>query len=269
MRVQPRPSLAWAIGIGYAILFLVLELIMGVGYDVIGATTDNIIKGIVVPVAIGALVLAVVTTALGWWRPVLRELPESSPPRPPRWLLAVPILVFIGVLLGIDYGNLGNMGGAMILWLAIGTALVGFSEEIAYRGLAVVGFRGGYGEVKVWLFSAILFGLLHGVNVILGQGAGPTIQQVIFAFVLGSVFYAIRRITGTIIIPMVIHAIWDFGSFTHVAGKATGVVDRVDLTAAGLSAIQQLLVLVAVILVIVGATRILGTKKHVAQHARA
>lgn len=259
MRVQPRPSLAWAIGIGYAILFLVLELIMGVGYDVIGATTDNIIKGIVIPVAVGALVLAVVTTALGWWRPVLRELPESSPPRPPRWLLAVPILVFIGTLLGIDYGNLGNMGGAMIMWLAIGTALVGFSEEIAYRGLAVVGFRGGYSEVKVWLFSAILFGLLHGVNVVLGQGAGPTIQQVIFAFVLGSVFYAIRRITGTIIIPMVIHAIWDFGSFTHVAGKATGVVERVDLTAAGLSFLQQVLVFVAVVPVIVGAKRILAS----------
>jgi hypothetical protein len=269
MRVKPRPSVAWIIGIGYAVLFLVLELIMGVGYDVIGATTGNIIKGIVVPVAVGALVLAVVTTALGWWRPVLWELPESSPPRPPRWLLAVPILVFIGVLLGIDYGNLGNMGGAMILWLAIGTAMVGFSEEIAYRGLAVVGFRGGYSEVKVWLFSAILFGLLHGVNVVLGQGAGPTIQQVIFAFVLGSVFYAIRRITGTIIIPMVIHAIWDFGSFTHVAGKATGVVERVDLTAAGMSMLQQVLVFVAVILVIIGATRILGTNKHAAQRARA
>ena len=82
-------------------------------------------------------------------------------------------------------------------------------------------------------------------------------------------FYSIRRITGTIIIPMVIHAIWDFGSFTHVAGKATGVVDQVDLAAAGLSMVQQLLVLVAVILCIVGATRILGTKKHVAQHAQA
>jgi len=31
MRIEPRPSLAWAMGIGYAILFLVLEKIMGVG----------------------------------------------------------------------------------------------------------------------------------------------------------------------------------------------------------------------------------------------
>jgi hypothetical protein len=79
MRIQPRPSLAWAIGIDY---------------DKIGTTTDTIVKGIVVPVAIGSLVLVVVTTLLGWWRPVLRELP-TDPPRPPRWLLVVPILVFI------------------------------------------------------------------------------------------------------------------------------------------------------------------------------
>ena len=38
----------------------------------------------------------------------------TDPARPPRWLLAVPILVFIAVLLGIDYGNLGDMGAAVI-----------------------------------------------------------------------------------------------------------------------------------------------------------
>jgi membrane protease YdiL (CAAX protease family) len=257
MRIQPRPSLAWAIGIGYAILFLVLEKVMGVGYDVIGTTTDSIVKGIVVPVGVGAVVLVIVTTWLGWWRPALRELP-TDPPRPPRWLLAVPILVFIATLLGIDYGNLGDMGAAMILWLAIGTALVGFSEEIAYRGLAVVGFRGGYSEVKVWLFTSILFGLLHGVNVILGQGAVLTVRQVVFAFVLGSVFYAIRRISGTIVVVMVLHALWDFGSFTHVAGKATGAAAvQTNIATAGAGLLQSLLVFIAIILVIIGAKKIL------------
>ena len=141
MRVSPRPAIAWAIGIGYALLFLGLEAIVGIDYDTIGTTTDSIVKGIVLPLVVGSIVLIIVTTWLGWWRPVLRELP-NYPPRPPSWLLAVPILVFIAVLLGIDYGNLGNMGAAMILWLALGTALVGFSEEITYRGLALVGFRG-------------------------------------------------------------------------------------------------------------------------------
>ena len=259
MRIQPRPSLAWAIGIGYPLLFLVLEKIIGIDYDKIGTTTDTIVKGIVVPVAIGTLVLVVVTTLLGWWRPVLRELP-TDPARPPRWLLAVPILVFIATLLGIDYGNLGDMGAAMILWLAIGTALVGFSEEITYRGLALVGFRGGYSEVKVWLFTSLLFGLLHGVNLILGQGAVLTVRQIFFAFVLGSIFYAVRRISGTIVVVMVIHALWDFGSFSHVAGKAGAVAAKIDIATAGAGLLQSLLVLIAVILVIVGAKKILRPK---------
>lgn len=258
MRVQPRPSLAWIIGIGYALLFLGLEAIAGIDYDTIGTTTDTIVKGIVVPLAVGSIVLIIVTTWLGWWRPVLRELP-TDPPRPPRWLLAVPILVFIATLLGIDYGNLGDMGAAMILWLALGTALVGFSEEITYRGLALVGFRGGYSEVKVWLLTSLLFGLLHGVNLVLGQGAVPTIRQFFFAFILGSVFYAIRRISGTIVVVMVLHALWDFGSFSHVAGKATtgAAAVQTDIATAGAGLLQSLLVLIAIVLIIVGAKKIL------------
>jgi len=261
MRIRPRPSLAFGIAVGYALLFLALEAIMGVGYDEIGTTTDSIVKGIVVPVGIVAVVLIVVTTWLGWWRPALRELP-TDPARPPRWLLIVPILVFIATLLGIDFSNLGDMGAAMILWLAIGTALVGFSEEIAYRGLAVVGFRGGYSEVRVWLFTSILFGLLHGVNVVLGQGAVLTVRQVIFAFVIGSVFYAIRRISGTIVVAMVVHALWDFGTFTHVAGKTAGAAAaQTDIpTGAAAAGAQTLLMFVAIILVIVGAKKILKPK---------
>jgi len=260
MRVQPRPGLAWAIAIGYAILFLVLEKIMGVGYDVIGSTTSNIVKGIVVPLVVCAVVLIIVTTLLGWWRPVLRELP-TGPARPPRWMMAVPILVFIATLLGVDYGNLGNMGAAMILWLAVGTALVGFSEEITYRGLALVGFRGRYGEVRVWFLTSLLFGLLHGMNFFLGQGAALTVREIILAFVFGSVFYAIRRISGTIVVAMIIHALWDFGTFTHVAGKTTGAASaQANIATAGMGLLQNLFVLVAIVLVLVGARKILRPK---------
>ncbi len=126
----------------------------------------------------------------------------------------------------------------------------------------LVGFRGGYSEVKVWLFTSILFGLLHGVNVVLGQGAVLTVRQVIFAFVIGSVFYAIRRICGTIVVAMVVHALWDFGTFTHVAGKTAGAAAaQTDIpTGAAAAGLQSLLMLVAIILVIVGAKKILKPK---------
>ena len=259
MRVKPRPSLAFAIGLGYAVLFLVLELIVNIDYDKIGESTHNVIRGVVIPVAIGSLVLAILTTVLGWWRPVLSEQP-SDPPRPPRWMLVIPGLVLLIGLVGIPYGDLGDIGGSFLLWLAIGTLLVGFSEELVFRGLAVVGFRGGYSEVRVWLWSSILFGLLHGVNLVLGQGAVLTVRQVVTAFVLGSIFYAIRRTTGTIIVGMVLHGLWDFSTFANekAAGAAT---DRsIDVGTAGVALGQSLLTFAAVVLFIVGAKR-LFTKK--------
>jgi hypothetical protein len=63
MRVRPHPSLGWIVGVGYALLFLALEAIMGIGYDQIGATAGNIIRGIVIPLAVASLVLVVVTSS--------------------------------------------------------------------------------------------------------------------------------------------------------------------------------------------------------------
>ena len=89
------------------------------------------------------------------------------------------------------------------------------------------------------------------------------LRQVLYAFVLGSVFYAIRRISGTIIVPMVIHALWDFGTFSTVAGKPTGAATAgMNLAMAGLGMIGRLLVLAAIICVIIGTMRILATKKR-------
>jgi len=260
MRVKPRPSLAFAIGIGYGLLFLVLELVVNVDYDKVGDNTHNIIRAIVIPLAIGSTILAVLTTALGWWRPVLREQP-SDPPKPPRWMLAIPILVLAVGLVGIPYGHLGDLGASYLLWLALGTLMVGFSEEITYRGLAVVGFRGGYSEVRVWLWSSILFGLLHGINVVLGQGAVMTVRQVVLAFVIGSIFYAVRRTTGAIIVAMVLHGLWDFSTFSHAAatgGSSAGTATDVGTTGIGL--VQSLLMLAMVVLFIIGAKRLLSAK---------
>ena len=106
--------------------------------------------------------------------------------------------------------------------MALGTALVGFSEELLTRGLMIVGFRGTLSEVWVWFLSSLLFGLLHGLNVFFGQSIGATLHQIVFAFVLGTAFYVTRRVTGLLVVTMVIHAIWDFGALgtEHTGGDA-------------------------------------------------
>ena len=94
----------------------------------------------------------------------------------------------------------------------MGVALVGFSEELVTRGLALVGFRARFSEVGSWLLTSVLFGLIHGLNLFFGQDLVATLRQIGLAFVLASALYVARMSTGTLVTAMVIHALWDFGS---------------------------------------------------------
>ncbi len=240
LKVKPTALIGFAVGIGYALLFTVMELIMKVPYTDIGKTSDSVLRGVVIPLVVCAVVMAALTTFLGWWRPVMREKPLGV-----KWLWAIPVLLGLMVLAGIDYTQLGAVGAPFLLSLALGTALVGFNEEIAYRGVALVAFRGQYKEVLAWFWTSLMFGLLHGANVVLGQPLVPTIRQVVLAFLLGTVFYVARRVTGSLLFLMVIHALWDFGTFTFVGGlEATG---KVAFNPAALATLPLLLVMLVMI----------------------
>ena len=70
-----------------------------------------------------------------------------------------------------------------------------------------------YGQSGAWVLSSAAFGLLHGLTIFTGQALGQTVQQILLAFVSGSGFYLIRRMTGLLVVCMVIHGLWDFSSF--------------------------------------------------------
>jgi hypothetical protein len=248
LRVKPSALIGYGIAIGYVVLFTVLEKLIGPAYTEIGKTSGSILNGIVIPLAICGVVMAVLTTLLGWWRPTLREKPLGV-----KWMWAIPVVLVLIVLSGVNYSQLGALGGTFLGWLAIGTLLVGFNEEITYRGLSVVAFRGAYNEVWVWLLTSLFFGLLHGANIVLGQDVVTTIRQIVFAFVLGSVFYVVRRVTGSLVFLMIIHALWDFGSFTWMGGlEATNATSI--LVAARFPLLIALLVMSAI-----GAKRLFTT----------
>lgn len=215
--VRPRPLIGVLIGIGYAVFFLVVQLIMGVDYDEIGDTLTNVVKGILIPVGLGAVLIAVVATLLGWWRPALFEQAVG-----PKWRWLVPALMIVSIAISLATSDWGIQSVGFITVLLIGTMLVGFSEEMVFRGLTLVGLRGGLSEVWVWFGTSALFGLVHGVNAFTGQGFAPTVQQIVFAFVFGSVFYVIRRVSGTLILCMVLHGFWDFSTFLRSGDDVSG-----------------------------------------------
>ncbi len=263
-RVKPTALIGFGIAVGYAVLFLVLEHFIGPPYTEIGKTADSILWGIVIPLAICTVVTAGLTTWLGWWRPVLREKPLGV-----KWMWAIPIVLGLMVLMDIDWAQISVLSGTYLLLLAIGTLLVGFNEEIVYRGLSLVAFRGAYREVYVWLATSILFGLLHGANVFLGQALVPTLQQIGFAFVLGSVFYVVRRVTGSLAVLMVLHALWDFGSFTWAGAFAVTkvgpvVVAQTTVWAGVLVAARTPLQIALVIMCLIGAKKLFSTPVEMA-----
>ena len=249
LRITPRPSIAWAIGLLYGPAFIALLLVSGVDYDTIADSTHNFVRAVVVTMAILTVAVIALTTWLGWWRPVLRD------DRPaPRWMISIPIVFAIAILAGIDYGRVADLQTSFLLWAAVGTLMVGFCEEMVYRGLAVVGFREGYSEVRVWLFSSLLFMLLHAWNLIAGQSLPATLFQLGFTFVLGSILYAVRRTTGTLVIPILLHAGWDWTSFTGASDAFKNAADLVDPRAPIFTNVG---IAVMVILFLVGAKRLL------------
>jgi membrane protease YdiL (CAAX protease family) len=223
MRVKPSALTAILAVLGYLVVVFAVWMIIGLDYDEIGDTVENVRDGIVLSVGAGVVYLVIITTVLGWWKPAIHEPRRVGS----RWMWAVPVLLLLGALINLattKWGEIDRIGPYVGL-LALGTLLVGFSEELLTRGLAIVGGRGSLHERWVWVFSSAIFGLIHVPNMFFGQGGATTVRQVLFAFGVGMTYYVTRRISGTLLVTMVLHTLWDFSLFVQ-AHSVEGLKDE-------------------------------------------
>jgi uncharacterized protein len=213
MRQQARPGIALIVFVLYLIAFYGVWIINGVDYNRIGDDATTIAKWYVAPLAAGSVVLIIAVSAMGWWRPVLFEREKATP----RWLLIGPILMALTAVVFLLSKDYSNTTTTMVLLLVIGSIGVGFGEEVATRGVLLTGFRGRFTEPWVWFWSTALFGLLHLPNAFFGAGISA-VAQVFLAFGGGTMFYILRRVSGTLIWAMLLHGFWDFASFIGDGG---------------------------------------------------
>lgn len=213
-KFAPRPALGIAAYLGYLVAIVVVHQIGGVDYDEIADSTHNVLFGIVLPVAVASGLMVGLATWLGWWRAIMVERPAGL-----RWLLAVPVVLALGIAISLFAVPFGDWPAGTLLLVALGTAMVGFGEELTNRGVVLVAMRARYREIWVWLITSMLFSLMHGLNILNGQAVDKTLVQIAFTFVIGSVLYASRRATGLLIVPMVLHAFWDLAL---LAGQGPG-----------------------------------------------
>lgn len=227
MRVKPSLLKGIAVLLGYLAIVFTVWAVTGTDYDTIGDRVENVRNAVTIAMACGVVFIVAVVSALGWWKPALRE-PRRAAHH--RWMFAIPVLLVAGVVLNLaatQWGRFEELGtplGAYVAWLAVGCAMVGFNEEMITRGQLIVAGRGSLHEGWVWFVTSLLFGLLHVPNAFFGQSVATTVQQVVMAFAIGTAYYVTRRITGLLLIPMILHGAWDFSTFVQdhsVGGMAS------------------------------------------------
>jgi membrane protease YdiL (CAAX protease family) len=249
LNVRPRIWIGLAIYAGYLVVVYTVQALSGVRYDELGESGSNLFFGAGLSLIIAAVLLAITTTLLGWWRPALFDRHRSV-----RWPIIAPILMVVALLFNLISTDWSSFDGAFFA-ASVAILLVGFTEEITTRGLLLTGLRSRLDEVWVWLISTGLFAGMHLLNATSGQDLGRTIQQVIFAFIAGTVFYVLRRVTGTLIWSMLLHGFWDFSTFA-IGHGTPGPLAAIGAT---VNIIAGILALIAVAFVIRGAKERLDT----------
>jgi membrane protease YdiL (CAAX protease family) len=239
-RVRPRVWIGLAIWLAYALLVFVVQQLSGVPYTEFGRDGGTLFLGAGLSLIIGAVLLAITTSLLGWWRPALFDRAHSV-----RWPIFVPAIMAVALLINLAATDWGSYDGAFFA-ASLVLLLVGFTEEMATRGLLLVGLRSRLHEGWVWFISTALFALMHLTNALAGQGLGLTLTQVGMAFLGGTVFYILRRTTGSLIWAMVLHGLWDFSTFA-VGHGTTGPLAALGGTVNLIAGILGLAVVVFVI----------------------
>lgn len=213
MKITPRLWMAApAILVTTALCMLGAPLI---AFTLAGNDPENVwISHLMVVVAVG--VLCVVAAALGWLGPILFEQRRATSPL--ARVLAFAPFVYLAYCLIVT--NWPALSGAAALVIVTSAIQAGIWEEFLFRGVAVVTLRATLSELWVALITSALFASIHLLNLTYpGARIDETLYQTLYAFLFGLAAYALRRVTGTIFMPILLHV---FNNMLNSLASASG-----------------------------------------------
>ncbi len=206
---------------------------------------------------VGAVILIATITYMGW----TSELFARQSIYRSWWMWLGPVVVVIPIVLrvlGIDWGR--NALPVVILVMATGL-LIGFVEELMYRGIGVKMLRdGGHGEFAVAALTSLLFALSHSVNLFSGQSIASVAPTVGYTFAFGVLMYLTLRSVGFLVAAMILHGLTDPTTILATGGIdeiTAGGSDNSLLTGAG--AFTLVLIVVGVVLLLFVRGRVQGS----------
>lgn len=205
-----------AVLIVYLVIIQGLGLALSQGTDADYATFPDVettLRSMTVPVALSVLFGVAVISVLRQWPQVVHE---DHPVQP--WVWVVPAVLVAAAVGVTDYENLASLDSGLLLTVVASSLMVGIGEELMFRGVTIQALRdNGMSEHRVALWSSLIFGAAHITNLI-SEGPGAFVQ-VLAVSVSGFFFYLSYRVAGTIVVPILLHALWDFSLFSHNVGE--------------------------------------------------
>ncbi len=118
----------------------------------------------------------------------------------PMWILAT------GNIWG---GFTVSYEGAGVLFATLSMILVGFVEEMIFRGFLFKAMLSKDKAVVAITVSALTFGIGHIINLFTGQASLETVIQIIFAISWGFIFTMVFYKSGSIIPCIIAHSLID------------------------------------------------------------
>lgn len=233
MRVKPNALVGIGIWVLYVVIITVVSKINGVPYDEIGDSTSNLLRGAVISLAIGGLIIAGLSAWMGWFGAAMHDQYRIRA----WWMLIAPALVVVAIGGNLVFTDWGNVGAAFLLAALALAITVGFAEEFVCRGMLLVGLRGTFREVLSWALMCVFFGLMHTVNILFGAPASGTVSQVVSSAMAGSTFYLLRRYFGSLLPAMILHGLFDFSIFVQDHSGAAGSIFQLLDWPAGIIAV--------------------------------
>ncbi|MFM8855919.1 MAG: lysostaphin resistance A-like protein [Actinomycetota bacterium] len=178
-----------------------------VDYDLLGDASTPWVRQFVLPLTAVLILQSVYISRMGMWSEILRDRVRSQR----KWLLLPPVLLLAAGIGVFANDGLGDASTNYWIGMTLTMLLVGVTEEITFRGIIVAGARRTWNKDGFALIaSSVLFGLFHLPNWLLGQSLSMTIRQVVVTALLGMVFFALRRASGTLVTCIVLHAVYDW-----------------------------------------------------------
>jgi membrane protease YdiL (CAAX protease family) len=178
-----------------------------VDYDLLGDASTPWVRQFVLPLTAVLVLQGVYISRRRMWSEILRDRNRS----PRKWLWLPPVLLLAAGVGVFANDGLGDASVDYWIGMTLTMLLVGVTEELTFRGIAVAGARRTWNrEGFALIASSVLFGLFHLPNWLLGQSLSMTIRQVAVTALLGMAFYALRRASGTILTCIALHAVYDW-----------------------------------------------------------